>query len=201
MGKVIELFNEQIENWSRMDGFNANEIKVQEMEHQANLEIQDKTTRIKEKRADFSSFLDMVVSNVKEGWVNPLIAYSEMENIKKKLDSSSKEVKQDAINEAQQYGKTFDFNGFVIENFNGRKTFDYSQCQEIVELEAQLKERKEFYKKAKIAADAGGWNEIETLADGSTRQVFQDENNELLVAPTIKYSAEYITLKQSKNRS
>tara|TARA_R110001606_G_scaffold76649_1_gene177179 strand:- start:4151 stop:4756 length:606 start_codon:yes stop_codon:yes gene_type:complete len=198
MGKVIEIFNGQMENWSRMDGFNANEIKVQEMEHQANLEIQDKTTRIKEKRADFSSFLDMVVSNVKEGWVNPLIAYSEMENIKKKLDSSSKEVKQDAINEAQQYGKTFDFNGFVIENFNGRKTFDYSQCQEIVELEAKLKARKEFYKKSKIAADAGGWSEIETLPDGSTRQVFQDENNELLVAPTIKYSAEYITLKQSK---
>jgi|TARA_R110000823_G_scaffold215475_1_gene345080 hypothetical protein len=201
MGKVIEIFNEQIENWSRMDGFNANEIKVQEMEHQANLEIQDKTTRIKEKRADFSSFLDMVVLNVEEGWVNPLIAYSEMENIKKKLDSSSKKVKQGAINEAQQYGKTFDFNGFVIENFNGRKTFDYSQCQEIVELEAKLKARKEFYKKAKIAADAGGWSDIETLPDGSTRQVFQDENNELLVAPIIKYSAEYITLKQSKNRS
>ena len=198
MGKVIEIFNGQMENWSRMDGFNANEIKVQEMEHQANLEIQDKTTRIKEKRADFSSFLDMVVLNVEEGWVNPLIAYSEMENIKKKLDSSSKEVKQDAINEAQQYGKTFDFNGFVIENFNGRKTFDYSQCQEIVELEAKLKARKEFYKKSKIAADAGGGSEIETLPDGSTRQVFQDENNELLVAPTIKYSAEYITLKQSK---
>ena len=56
MGKVIELFNEQIENWSRMDGFNANEIKVQEMEHQANLEIQDKTTRIKEKRAGQCTF-------------------------------------------------------------------------------------------------------------------------------------------------
>ncbi len=201
MGKVIEIFNEQIENWSRMDGFNANEIKVQEMEHQANLEIQDKTTRIKEKRANILSFLDMVVSNVKEGWVNPLLAFSEMENIKKKLDNCAKEIKEDAINEAQQYGKTFDFNGFVIENFNGRKTFDYSQCQEIVELEAKLKARKEFYKKAKIAADAGGWNEIETLPDGSTRQVFQDENNELLVAPSIKYSAEYITLKQSKNRS
>lgn len=201
MGKVIEIFNEQIENWSRMDGFNANEIKVQEMEHQANLEIQDKTTRIKEKRANILSFLDMVVSNVQEGWVNPLLAYSEMENIKKKLDNCTKKIKDDAINEAQQYGKSFDFNGFVIENFNGRKTFDYSQCHEIVELEAQLKERKEFYKKSKIAADAGGWNEIETLSDGSTRQVFQDENNELLVAPSIKYSAEYITLKQSKNRS
>jgi hypothetical protein len=201
MGKVIEIFNEQIENWSRMDGFNANEIKVQEMEHQANLEIQDKTTRIKEKRANILSFLDMVVSNVKEGWVNPLLAFSEMENIKKKLDNCAKEIKEDAINEAQQYGKSFDFNGFVIENFNGRKTFDYSQCQEIVELETKLKARKEFYKKSKIAADAGGWNEIETLPDGSTRQVFQDENNELLVAPSIKYSAEYITLKQSKNRS
>lgn len=201
MGKIIQIFNEQIENWSRMDGFNANEIKMQEMEHRANLEIQDKTTRIKEKRSNIISFLDMVVMNVNEGYVNPLLAYSEMENIKKKLDNCAKEIKEDAINEAQQYGKSFDFNGFVIENFNGRKTFDYSQCEEIVELEAKLKARKEFYKKAKIAADAGGWNEIETLPDGSTRQVFQDENNELLVAPSIKYSAEYITLKQSKNRS
>ena len=27
MGKVIEIFNEQIENWSRMDGFNATKLK------------------------------------------------------------------------------------------------------------------------------------------------------------------------------
>lgn len=201
MGKVIEIYNEQIENWSRMDGFDPNEIKMQEMEHQANLEVQDKTTRIKEKRANILSFLDMVVLNVKEGWVNPLLAFSEMENIKKKLEHCTKKIKIEAIKEAQQYGKSFDFNGFVIENFSGRKTFDYSECKEIVELEAQLKARKEFYKKSKIAADAGGWSEIETLPDGTTRQVFQDENNELLVAPSIKYSAEYITLKQSKNKS
>ena len=57
-----------------------------------------------------------------------------------------------------------------------------------------LKERKEFYKKAKISSDAGGWSEVQTLPDGTTREVFQDSNNELLVAPTIKYSKSFIKI-------
>lgn len=190
MGKVRKLFNDQMEKWSRMDGYKEHEIftQEQEMEHTNKL-MTISTTKMKTK-----VFIEKIQDEVLDGIIDPLTAYVTLHDIKTKLENVTKNIKDLAIEESSKYGKTFDYHGYTVTNKDGAKRFDYSNVPEIVELEKHLKERKEFYKKAKLSADAGGWSDIETLPDGTTREVFQDSNNELLVCPVIKYGSASITI-------
>jgi len=188
MGKVKDLLGSEIIQ-ATTEAIKNIEMELQEQERD------DKKERMQLTRRQAKVFLDKITDDVTEGWINPLDAYIVFTDLKKKLEKSAKIINELAIDESQKFGSKFEYQGYTVTNVNGRRTFDYSGCNEIVELEKQLKERKEFYKKAKIAADSGGWSEVETLPDGTTREVFQDLNNELLVAPIISYGKSFITIK------
>ena len=188
MGKVKDLLGSEIIQ-ATDEAIRSIEIDMQEKRRD------EKKERMQLTRRQAKVFLDKISDDVADGWINPLDAFIVLTDLKKQLESAAKSINELAIEESQKYGNTFEYQGYTVTNVNGRKTFDFSACDEIVDLEKHLKERKEFYKKAKIAADSGGWSEVETLPDGTTRQIFQDSNNELLTAPIIKYSKSYITIK------
>lgn len=190
MGQIKNLM--QTENLDETTEVIKNiEMELKEKEHKEHIE---KRESMQLKRRQSKIFIDKVVEDVLEGWTNPLEAFIVFNDVKKKIDKGIKEIYELAEDESLAHGKTYNYQGYKITNVEGRRSFDYSGCAEIVELEKHLKERKEFYKKAKISSDAGGWSEVQTLPDGTTREVFQDSNNELLVAPTIKYSKSFIKI-------
>jgi len=158
-------------------------------------EREEKNFELEKRVRQMLVFKDKILEDVAEGWLNPLDVFVAVNKIKKQLDSLTSSITEEAFEEAQKFGTSFDYKGFKISSSQGRRSFDYSGCEGIVDLENQVKGGKEFLKKCKIAADAGGYSEIQVLKDGTTREVFPDENGELIALPTIKYGKSFITIK------
>lgn len=158
-------------------------------------EREEKNFELEKRVRQMLIFKDKILDDVAEGWLNPLDVFVAVNKIKKQLDSLTSSITEEAFEEAQKFGTSFDYKGFKISSSQGRRSFDYSGCEGIVDLENQVKGGKEFLKKCKIAADAGGYSEIQVLKDGTTREVFPDENGELIALPTIKYGKSFITIK------
>ena len=158
-------------------------------------EREEKNFELEKRVRQMLIFKDKILDDVAEGWLNPLDVFVAVNKIKKQLDSLTSSITEEAFEEAQKFGASFDYKGFKISSSQGRRSFDYSGCEGIVDLENQVKGGKEFLKKCKIAADAGGYSEIQVLKDGTTREVFPDENGELIALPTIKYGKSFITIK------
>ncbi len=158
-------------------------------------EREEKNFELQKRVRQMLVFKDKILDDVAEGWLNPLDVFVAVNKIKKQLDSLTSSITEEAFEEAQKFGTSFDYKGFRISSSQGRRSFDYSGCEGIVDLENQVKGGKEFLKKCKIAADAGGYSEVEVLKDGTTREVFPDENGELIALPTIKYGKSFITIK------
>jgi len=158
-------------------------------------EREEKNFELEKRVRQMLVFKDKILEDVAEGWLNPLDVFVAVNKIKKQLDSLTSSITEEAFEEAQKFGTSFDYKGFKISSSQGRRSFDYSGCEGIVDLENQVKGGKEFLKKCKIAADAGGYSEIQVLKDGTTREVFPDENGELIALPAIKYGKSFITIK------
>ena len=179
-GEIIQATTEAIRN-----------IEMDSLEK----EREEKNFELEKRVRQMLVFKDKILDDVAEGWLNPLDVFVAVNKIKKQLDSLTSSITEEAFEEAQKFGTSFDYKGFRISSSQGRRSFDYSACQGIVDLENQIKGGKEFLKKCKIAADAGGYSEVEVLKDGTTREVFPDENGELIALPTIKYGKSFITIK------
>ena len=158
-------------------------------------EREEKNFELEKRVRQMLVFKDKILDDVEEGWVSALDVALVINKITKVLESLSSSITEQAFDEAQKFGTSFSYKGFKVSSSQGRRSFDYSGCEGIVDLENQVKGGKEFLKKCKIAADAGGYSEVEVLKDGTTREVFPDENGELIALPTIKYGKSFITIK------
>lgn len=188
MGKVKDLLGSEIIQATN-EAIKIIEMDVQEKRRE------EKNYELEKRVRQMLVFKAKILGDVAEGWLNPLDVFVAVNKIKKQLDSLTGAISEEAFDEAQKFGTSFDYKGFKITSSQGRRSFDYSGCEGIVDLDKQIKEGKEFLKKCKIAADAGGYSEVETLKDGTTREVFPDENGELIALPTIKYGKSFITIK------
>ena len=158
-------------------------------------EREEKNFDLEKRVRQMPLFIDKIEENLNAGWLNPLDVAIAINKIKKQLERLNNSTSELVFEEAQKFGTSFEYKGFNISSSQGRRSFDYSGCEGIVDLEKQVKGGKEFLKKCKIAADAGGYSEVEVLKDGTTREVFPDENGELIALPTIKYGKSFITIK------
>ena len=70
-----------------------------------------------------------IVTDVTDGNESPLKAYGILKSIQKELDLAIKEFEDYALQEAEKYDKTFSADGFTFERREGRRIWDFKECQ------------------------------------------------------------------------
>ena len=101
------------------------------------------------------------------------------------------------MDQAQLHGaKTFSHHGYQIGVVQGRTTWDFKNCQGVVEMEAEVKKLKENLKAMRKAADADGFSELVEL-NGQQVLAAPDKNGELIALPSTKSSKAYLTIKST----
>ena len=126
-------------------------------------------------------YVDQVVGEIKNGVMNPLLAHLYIKSMEKSLEGISAQIKEDVINEAYKYEKSFDFHGARIEQAELGTKYDFTNCNDVVwndlnkkitELTEKKKEREAMLKTVK---------DTMTLVDESTGETWK-------VNPAIKTS-------------
>ena len=193
MGKLKNLLGTEL--------LNAANKAIQNIEQEAIAEVQVSLHEQRREEMHLLSrqskvFVDNICDSVKEGWLNALEAQVVFNQMKKELERGLKKNEDAAIEESSKHSKSYEYQGYNITNVDGRRSFDYSRCLDVVAKRKELKELEEMHKKARISADSGGYSEVKTLPDGETIQVWFDANGEELALPTIKYSKSYIKIER-----
>lgn len=104
-------------------------------------------------KEEISTFSKQVIAEVECGNIDPLALKVRLKWLEKLIDAIDKPIKDSAMKEAAKYGKKFEYKNFIIEEMESGTSYDYSQDAICVELEAKLKERKEFLKALKSPID------------------------------------------------
>lgn len=93
--------------------------------------------------------LESILFDIEAGRGDPLLAYAEISKAKALLDEALKQVKGEALLEAEKYGeKTFEYNGITFERRAGRRSYNYSQDDVWTNLDMQKREREGLMKQA-----------------------------------------------------
>jgi hypothetical protein len=100
-------------------------------------------------KEEAQSFANDLVRRVNEGEINPLTLKAQMKFIEKTLELVDKQTKDSWIKEAGKYGKSFDYQGWKVEEVEAGTSYDYSLDFEWSELKEKLKERETFLKSLK----------------------------------------------------
>ena len=104
-------------------------------------------------------FLDMrdamqeQVNKLENGYGNVLdvlIEFKEIRSQAAELDALAKAFESEYIDDITHLSSEYPdgYNGYKIEVRGGRKTYDFSKCQEVTQKESELKSLKEYYKNA-----------------------------------------------------
>ena len=103
-------------------------------------------------------YVTQVVHEIKEGVMNPLLAHVYIKSMEKSLEAISAQIKEDVMNEACKYEKSFDFHGARIEQAELGTKYDFTNCndvvwndlnKQIIELSEKRKEREAMLKTVK----------------------------------------------------
>ena len=123
-------------------------------------------------KKDLKAFATKIINSVLEGDVNPLELDVRLKYIEELIKSIRKDkaVKELTFEEAQKYGKTFDFANCEI-RLSSRTTLNFKEDSEVLRLETELKARKGLIKSVKdgiaiIDEDTG--EQIQTVSSLST---------------------------------
>jgi len=95
------------------------------------------------------SFASDIISQVKEGALNPLTLKAQLKFIEKTISEVDKGIKDEFMNEAAKYGKSFEYKGWKIEAIESGTTYDYSSDMIWCDLKEKIKERETFLKSLK----------------------------------------------------
>lgn len=129
---------------------------------------------------NYLSFIEWAVMEGNE--LDPLEAFATVKKIGAMFDKTKTIIESEAIREAEKQGtKSFVKAGISFELRDGAKTFDFKGIKEIDDLEQQLKDAKEKYKRAYFNS-----------VDG-TMSVSND--GEVLDIPIIKFSKQSLIVK------
>jgi hypothetical protein len=89
------------------------------------------------------------------GYTNSLTCYLRLARLAKLVAEGMEQIKDSAINEAQKYPKTFQFEGAEIQNKSGASRFDFKSVPEVQDVTNKLAAIQEKYKAAFLAAEKG----------------------------------------------
>lgn len=197
MGRVRELYPYEATHADQQ------EVIFQQLENEMYMEQEkenavDKAMNLRSWLLKNEMAIEVAVGNVIEGELCPITSIIIINQMEKAIGRFKNAIKDQAMDESNKHGKTYNFQGFEIRNIDGRKSYDYSDCEEIVRLTQELKDKKKMYSIGRDSVDNGAYSDVHLMPDGKKVQVFLDNNSQLLVAPTIKYSAPSIQITKSK---
>lgn len=122
-----------------------------------------------------------LVQNVLDGVENPLKAFAILSDLEKHIKDCKEAVKEEALDEANKYDKTFVESGFKFERRNGGARYSFSHIEEVKLAKDKVKALETKYKTAYKNAENG----IQSV----------DENGELLELPKVTYSSDSLIFK------
>lgn len=98
--------------------------------------------------SDIKNVIDSVIVGVDLGNVNPLDAFAVFKKMEKLFNEAKKTIDSYAIEEAEKYGSSFEYNGQKFEVRNGATRYSFKDIEEWKIANANLKEIEEKYKTA-----------------------------------------------------
>jgi len=181
---------------SQVDEIDIEILKEIEMNEMEELSNQKMSTLQKNRRAG-KLFIEKAVHDAVNGDIDPLNVFIAFNDIAKQLKAANDQIQELAMDQAQLHGaKTFSHHGYQIGVVQGRTTWDFKNCQGVVEMEAEVKKLKENLKAMRKAADANGFSELVEL-NGQQVLAAPDKNGELIALPSTKSSKAYLTIKST----
>ena len=99
-------------------------------------------------------FLDDVVRQVKQGNIEATFSLMQMRTIEKMLKAAVLKIEEQAKEELTPTQK-YVFGDQQLEYREGSRTVDYSECEEVVMMQANLDEMKAYLKQALIGVEKG----------------------------------------------
>lgn len=181
---------------SQVDEIDIEILKEIEMNEMEELSNQKMSTLQKNRRAG-KLFIEKAVYDAVNGDIDPLNVFIAFNDIAKQLKAANDQIQELAMDQAELHGaKTFSHHGYQIGVVQGRTTWDFKNCQGVVEMEAEVKKLKENLKAMRKAADADGFSELVEL-NGQQVLAAPDKNGELIALPSTKSSKAYLTIKST----
>lgn len=130
---------------------------------------------------EVNNYISKIETATLEGLNDPLVAFAELKSIEDSLKRAMASVKDVAMDEAKKYDKSFSHNGLSFERRNGRRSYDFSEVEQVVSAKNKLKELEEMSKMSLSAGNSGGY-----LVDSDGVEV---------LPPKVKYAADVLVLK------
>lgn len=171
------------------------EMEIQESEIMH--ERQEKLSTLQRQRRAGKVFIDKAIEDVVQGNLDPLDVFIVFKTMAEQLSKANAQIQDLAIEQAELHGaKTFTHHGYNIGIVQGRTTWDFKNCQGVVEMEAEVKRLKDSLKSMRKAAEADGYSEVVEL-NGQKVLAAPDQNGELIALPVQKSGKSYLTIKNT----
>lgn len=133
--------------------------------------------------------IDEILQKVDAGDMNPLDAMIDLKQMKDKcnvvldiIKDFESEFVDDITFEAAQYPDGY--KGYMFEVRNGRKMYNYSKIEQVVDAEKKVKDLKEYYKQAFVSRQKG--------------ILIATDDGEEIVLPELSISKSSIILKEKR---
>jgi hypothetical protein len=117
-----------------------------------------------------------IVEQVKSGEKDPLIAYAEVKQMLKEFTEVAKEIEPFALEEAEKYGKSFDYYQFKFERRNGAARYSYKHIPQWQQCENERKL-------------------IEEQSKAALKHTVISEDGEVVEPPKVSYSKDSLIVK------
>jgi len=150
----------------------------------------------KEKMKDMLETLEAASQKALSGDISPLHLTCISDELIKSLAKVKNKIKDVTIQEASFYPKCFKTKGYEITQKSGSKKTNYSHIPEIIKLEKELNELKEFYKNGLISIENGTAISSVVKIDGSDLICFTDNNGELHPAARRSFGSDSLIIKK-----
>ena len=116
------------------------------------------------------------LTDVESGNSEALVLFAELDGLEKLIKGAKDQIKNDALDEAADYGKSFELKGYKFELRAGRRNYDYSHIPKWVELNNSRKELEDLSKKAE-------------------KVEIYDADGERIEPPVVTYSSDSLIIK------
>ena len=88
------------------------------------------------------------LTDVENGNSEAILLFAELDGLEKLIKAAKAQIKDEALDEATEYGKSFELKGYSFELRSGRRNYDFKHIPKWVELNNSRKQLEELSKKA-----------------------------------------------------
>lgn len=128
--------------------------------------------------------LDQMIQDVHDGVESPLRAYGMITEIEQFVKKAKQEISEYAKQEAEKYDTTFEADGYKFELRQGRRVWNFKECDEWVRANVNLK-----------AVEKRLKHNYEANADGLV--TLNQDTGEIIDLPEVKYTEPSLIVKKA----